>query len=95
MASKKTVVDVHTHVYPPRYLEILRSRTTLPRIKPGVKSSDPERLIILPDEDKAQSTSAGRPVGPEYHDINVKLSFMKRHKIDVSVIRYIRLLLLL
>jgi len=80
------VVDVHTHVYPPRYLEILRSRTELPRIRPGASSSGPERLIILPDEDKAQSTSSGRPIGPEYHDINVKLSFMKRHSIDISVI---------
>ena len=83
----KKVVDIHTHVYPPRYLEILRSRTSLPRIKPGAKSTDPERLIILPDEDKALSTSSGRPVGSEYYDINVKLAFMKRHKIDISVIR--------
>jgi len=85
MARK--VVDIHTHVYPPRYLDILRSRTSLPRIRPGPTSTDPERLIILPDEDKAQSTSSGRPVGPEYYDLNVKLSFMKQHKIDISVIR--------
>jgi aminocarboxymuconate-semialdehyde decarboxylase len=84
------VVDVHTHVYPPRYLDILRARTTLPRIRPGAKPSDPERLIILPDEDKAQSTSSGRPVGSEYYDIDVKLSFMKRHEIDISVIRYFK-----
>lgn len=50
---------------------------------------DLERLIILPDEDKAQSTSSGRPIGPEYYDLNVKLSFMKRHSIDVSVIRFV------
>lgn len=90
MAAKRVVVDVHTHVYPSRYLSLLRSRTTLPRIRPGAQSTDPERLIILPDEDKAQSTSSGRPVGPEYHDINVKLSFMKRHGIDISVIRFPR-----
>jgi aminocarboxymuconate-semialdehyde decarboxylase len=87
MAARK-VVDVHTHVYPPRYLSLLRSRETLPRIRAGAKPTDPERLIILPDEDQAQSTSAGRPVGPEYYDLNVKLSFMKRHAIDISVIRY-------
>jgi hypothetical protein len=88
MAARR-VVDVHTHVYPPRYLALLRSRSTLPRIRPGALSTDPERLIILPDEDKTQSTSAGRPIGPEYHDINVKLSFMKRHAIDISVIRHV------
>lgn len=87
MTARIVVVDVHTHVYPPRYLSLLRSRTTLPRIRPGPKPSDSERLIILPDEDKDQSTSSGRPVGPEYHNINFKLSFMKRHSIDVSVIR--------
>lgn len=87
MAARK-VVDIHTHVYPPRYLSILRSRTTLPRIVPGVQTTEPERLIILPDEDKSQSTSSGRPVGPDYYDINVKLSFMKRHSIDISVIRF-------
>ena len=94
MASKRVVVDVHTHVYPPRYLSLLRSRTNLPRIRPGAQPTDPERLIILPDEDKAQSTSSGRPIGPEYYDLNVKLSFMKRHSIDVSVIRFVLHLIL-
>jgi hypothetical protein len=88
MAGRSIVVDVHTHVYPPRYLALLRARTALPRIQPGPRPSDPERLIILPDEDKAHSTSSGRPVGREYYDINVKLSFMKRHSIDISVIRF-------
>ena len=87
MGGKQIVVDVHTHVYPPRYLSLLRARTTLPRIRQGAKASDPDRLIILPDEDKAQSTSSGRPVGPDYYDIDVKLSFMKRHAIDISIIR--------
>jgi len=89
MTAKRVVVDVHTHVYPPRYLSLLRERSSLPRIRPGAKSTDLERLIILPDEDKSQSTSSGRPVGPEYYDINVKLAFMKRHSIDISVIRYV------
>jgi aminocarboxymuconate-semialdehyde decarboxylase len=88
MAARK-VVDIHTHVYPPRYLSLLRARTSLPLIRPGPNATSPERLIILPDEDKSQSTSSGRPIGPEYHDINVKLAFMERHQIDVSVIRYV------
>jgi hypothetical protein len=87
MAAARVVVDVHTHVYPPRYLSLLRTRTSLPRIRPGPTPTGPERLIILPDEDKTQSTSSGRPIGPEYYDINAKLSFMKRHSIDISVIR--------
>ena len=86
MATKKAV-DIHTHVYPPRYLQLLRSRQSLPLIRPGPNSTSPERLIILPDEDKSQSTSSGRPIGPEYYDTELKLEFMKRHKIDVSIIR--------
>jgi hypothetical protein len=89
MATKK-VVDIHTHVYPPHYLSLLRSRTSLPLIRPGTTTgpTSPDRLIILPDEDKSQSTSSGRPIGPEYYDIAVKLAFMERHHIDISVIRY-------
>jgi aminocarboxymuconate-semialdehyde decarboxylase len=89
MGRSNLVVDVHTHIYLPRYLSLLRSRTTLPRIRPGPNSTaQPERLIILPDEDQAQSTSSGRPIGSEYYEINIKLSFMKRHAIDISVIRF-------
>ena len=88
MAIRK-VVDIHTHVYPPRYLQLLRSRQALPLIRPGPNSTAPERLVILPDEDKSESTSSGRPIGQEYYDTEIKLEFMKRHKIDVSVIRYL------
>lgn len=64
MASKM-LVDVHTHVYLPRYASLLRSRTTVPLIRaittPGGTSED--RLLILENE-----PSGGRPVGPQYWD---------------------------
>ena len=41
--------------------------------------------MILPAED-TESTSRGRPVGPEYYDINQKIAFMDTHSIDISVI---------
>lgn len=41
--------------------------------------------MILPAED-TESTSRGRPIGPEYFDIDKKLSFMQTHGIDISVI---------
>ncbi|KAH8599677.1 hypothetical protein B0O99DRAFT_610622 [Bisporella sp. PMI_857] len=70
MASQSPIVDIHTHVYPPSYISLLKSRTSIPYIFP---SSDSLRLVILPAED-TESTSRGRPVGAEYYDINEKIN---------------------
>jgi len=68
------IVDVHTHVYPPSYISLLSSRTTNPRIRA------PNELLILPGEEH------GRPVGPEYSNIQLKIDFMDQHGIDISII---------
>ncbi|KAJ4476639.1 hypothetical protein J3R30DRAFT_314081 [Lentinula aciculospora] len=75
------LVDVHTHVYLPRYASWLRSRSVAPRIL--VNEAGEERLLILENE-----TNVGRPVGPSYWDINAKLSFMDQHGIDISVVSF-------
>ncbi|KAF2710091.1 uracil-5-carboxylate decarboxylase [Pleomassaria siparia CBS 279.74] len=82
------VVDIHTHIYPPTYVELLRSRTTVPYVRTFPDAPDSSRLIILPGEDdpSTPSTSRGRPIGPEYYDIAQKIAFMDTHKIDTSVI---------
>ncbi|KAK3680142.1 hypothetical protein LTR78_000519 [Recurvomyces mirabilis] len=80
------VVDVHTHMYPPVYMDLLRSRQQIPYVRSF--PDDPaagDRLVILPAEDTA-STSRGRPIGSEYYDVNEKLSFMSKHNIDISVL---------
>lgn len=83
---KKLLVDVHTHVYLPRYADLLRSRAAVPRIIPaetgGMDSKPSERLLILDHE-----PSGGRPVGPQYWSRDEKLSFMDKHGIDVSIVR--------
>ena len=84
MASKSPIVDIHTHVYPPSYIALLKARKTIPYILSS-PSSDSLRLVILPAED-TESTSRGRPVGAEYYDINEKIKFMDTHSIDISVI---------
>ena len=78
-----TAVDVHTHVYPNRYVSLLRARDTVPRI---VTRDGMDRMLILPGEDADLSTAAGRPIGSEYYDPARKLAFMDRHGIAVSVI---------
>ncbi|RPA71481.1 amidohydrolase 2 [Ascobolus immersus RN42] len=77
------VVDIHTHIYPPSYIRLLRSRQTVPYIR-TIDASD--RLVILPSEDTNASTSIGRPIGPEYYDISHKLKFMDVHNIDISIL---------
>ncbi|KAI4523705.1 amidohydrolase 2 [Schizophyllum commune Loenen D] len=80
---QRMIVDVHTHVYLPRYAALLRQRTNIPRI---ISHQDPkgkteERLVILSDE-----PAEGRPVGPQYWDRAEKLAFMNKHDIDISVV---------
>lgn len=82
--EKAPVVDIHTHVYPPSYISLLKSRNSIPYIRAFPPSKD-LRLVILPAED-TESTSRGRPIGPEYYDIANKISFMDAHHIDISVI---------
>jgi len=82
--TKPPIVDIHTHIYPPSYISLLESRTSIPYIR-SFPPSPQKRLVILPAED-TPSTSRGRPIGPEYYDIGEKLKFMDKHGIDVSVI---------
>ncbi|KAF8591485.1 amidohydrolase 2 [Ramaria rubella] len=81
--SARLLVDIHTHIYLPRYVTFLRSRNQVPRISVTRMSSSKEesRLHILPNE-----PSGGRPIGPQYWDRDEKLKFMDTHNISVSVV---------
>ena len=79
-------IDVHTHCYLPRYMEMLRSRTDVPYVCPGKSDADDERYVILPGEDAEDTTAIGRPIGEEYFDVGQKIRYMDRHGIDVSVL---------
>jgi hypothetical protein len=46
--SPLPLIDVHTHMYLPRYVAMLRERQQIPRI---ASRGTGDRLIILPDED--------------------------------------------
>jgi len=85
--GKMTTVDIHTHIYPPSFMALLRSRTTVPYIRTD-PSSPTSRLIILPNDDDPSlpPSSRGRPIGPDYHDVTKKLEFMATHNITTSVI---------
>jgi predicted TIM-barrel fold metal-dependent hydrolase len=97
MSSSNKVVDIHTHMYPPAYVELLESRKTIPLIRRFAGAKDP-RYIILPAEaealdkitdSKSETTTAnlpGRPVTSHYSSLEQKLHFMNTHGIDISVI---------
>ena len=81
------IVDIHTHLYPPAFIKLLESRQEVPLIR-RIPGSDIARLVILPGEDDANKAieERGRPLGPDYWDIQRKISFMDQHQIDVSVV---------
>ena len=62
MSLQRLLVDVHTHVYLPRYASLLRARSVVPRIytRNAPNGLAEDRLLILDDE-----PSGGRPVGPQ------------------------------
>lgn len=87
MTTSPIIVDIHTHIYPPSYISLLRARETVPYIL-DLPSPSPPRLIILPSDDDPSlpPSSRGRPIGPEYSSITEKLQFMSLHNITTSVI---------
>lgn len=54
-----------------RYMDILKKRTDIPRVIE--LSRNDFRLVILPGEDKEETTNIGRPIGAEYWDVQEKL----------------------
>ncbi|KAL8976045.1 MAG: hypothetical protein Q9205_007878 [Flavoplaca limonia] len=88
MAFSSKIVDVHTHIYTPSYLSLLRSRRTVPYLLDLPDNKAPPRLIILPSDDDASipPESRGRPIDTSYSSIQEKLKFMDIHGISTSVI---------
>jgi aminocarboxymuconate-semialdehyde decarboxylase len=75
-------VDLHTHVYLPRYVKELKARSTVPRI---IEVDGQERILLLPSEEEDSTTAKGRPFGSQYWSVDEKIKFMDQHGISVSV----------
>ena len=81
------IVDIHTHIYPPSYMDMLRSRITVPYVHDPPSNAPPRLIILSSDEDQSVPIDQrGRPIDSSYYDINVKLAFMRSHGITTSVI---------
>jgi aminocarboxymuconate-semialdehyde decarboxylase len=82
-AAPARIVDVHSHVFLPGYLEILRRRSQVPRI---CGPAGCERLLVLPGEREDDAGGAGRMVGPHFSEATAKLGFMDAHGIAASLV---------
>lgn len=81
------VIDVHTHTYPPSYIDLLASRTTVPYIHRPSNGSDPRLIILSSDDDPSKPIEKrGRPVDASYSSWDAKCEFMRIHNIDISVV---------
>jgi len=75
---------VHTHLYLPRYMEMLRQRKQVPYVR--IDSEGNERIVLLPGEDQDQSTAKGRLISDEYWSVNEKLKQMNKFDIRAAVV---------
>ncbi|KIW11976.1 hypothetical protein PV08_09250 [Exophiala spinifera] len=77
-----------THMYPPSYIKLLSSRTTVPYIhQPSEPGADPRLIILASDDDTSRpKSSRGRPVDETYSSFDSKRQFMTTHGITCSVI---------
>ena len=75
------VIDLHSHLYPPRYMDLLRQRTEGPMV---VARDGNEYLAVLPGKD--DRGDVGRLIDDSYWNPAAKLAFMDRAGIDVSVV---------
>lgn len=78
----RDIVDVHSHVYPRWYLDLLAERADAPRVSRGPAG---ERLVLFPDE-TAAGLAGGRPISDEFWDLALKSAFMERFGIGRSIL---------
>jgi predicted TIM-barrel fold metal-dependent hydrolase len=79
------LIDIHTHIYPRTYIELLKQNGCIPRIT-GEKPH--EKFLIFPPsiiDPLNKNRDKGVPIGPEFWSLEHKLEFMDKYKIQVSL----------
>lgn len=74
------VVDIHSHLYPPWFVDWYRERDEVPCV---VEESGGDRLLLFAAED---GSASGPHLTDEYTTVTAKLAFMDRHGIDRSIV---------
>jgi predicted TIM-barrel fold metal-dependent hydrolase len=73
------VVDIHTHLYTPSYIQLLRARRDIPRID---EREGQLYFVIFPEEER----NGGRPISSAMFSVGEKLAHMAQGGIDLSVV---------
>ena len=74
------VVDIHSHIYPPWFVDWFRERDEVPCV---VEDAGGDRLLLFAAED---GSASGPHLTDEYTTVAAKLAFMDRHGIDRSIV---------
>lgn len=74
MATTPPTVDIHSHIYPATWIDLLRSRATPPYIDTTANT-----LVNRPGV-------PGKPLLPNLYDVSTKIEFMDQHGLDISVL---------
>ena len=69
MTVARPVVDIHSHIYPRWYIDMLKARTEILRVS-GEEGD--ERFVIFADE-HAPGSGGGRPMTDAYWSVETKL----------------------
>jgi predicted TIM-barrel fold metal-dependent hydrolase len=80
-SSRTSLVDVHTHIYPEWYLDLLAERDRVPRI---AVDADGRRSFVIFEVEDRPGAAGGRPFEASYWDIEHKLAFMDQVGITES-----------
>jgi aminocarboxymuconate-semialdehyde decarboxylase len=75
-ASKMRTIDIHTHLYPEPYLDLLRSREAFPRIRTSADGEVIETVI----------EGRGFPLSAGFWSVDEKLAFMDRWGLQKSLV---------
>lgn len=76
------LIDTHSHIYPRSYLDLLKARTSIPRV---AEHEGTEYFVIFPQEEAA-GPGGGRPIDASYSSLDEKIAFMDRENIATTVI---------
>jgi aminocarboxymuconate-semialdehyde decarboxylase len=75
------VIDAHSHLYPRSYLELLKTRTTIPRIG---DHDGAEHFVIFRGEEA--TPGGGRRLDETFWDVGAKVAYMDSVGIDQTVV---------
>lgn len=82
MTASRLIIDIHSHLYPRSYVNILKRRSAPPRIT----EHDGAEFFVIFDEEQEAGPRGGRQLDESFTDLDEKLKFMDAHGIARTVV---------